>query len=719
MSFYNQDAIKEIPPAQTVQKCTEIFRRLHFEHFTTFLEIREDRKEKMGGYSGNFQINPQGLAEWFPEKFGILEKFPSYRMQSSNGKGLSMEQCQASLYMEMFERLSIKLKEFELRDSGISDGRLKSMMFEDYMDYIRNESPGIFRHFENEKFNFHLPGENIDLLEVTDLTGGNTLWFPMEILFDKLGTNGFTAGNTEEESILGGLFECVERYTQTAYFLDELEGYALDPESIVQAYPMLKDIVHKLNRVFDDFRVMDISIDWNGIRFFSYLVKTEYHPTRNIIFSSGGTHLDQRIALVRALTESIQGFNEAFSTTRHQTWGENRLFGEYFIERVRDKINRAEQKKLVQKTREYDHIRDIWQTAARAFKQVLVLNCTHQGLGIPAHIVYIPDIFSKTYSWPLNFHIGTPPVEGKIIPRNLEGLESLFFMTPENEEVPRSAFRKTYFELLAGTGDQALLDFVIRFYAGREEQNILSDMTGSAWKPLPITRWDNEDPESFVYFHRVMNEKKGNQERITYLINAYQRMGWINYIPEFLKKEGLEISWENDIDKYLDLAGELEEEGLYRESADMLKKVQAIEPDERREHRIVELDELSDRLEETIQKISNGQNRLFGLEPGKEFEGFLLKNTRQLSDSGFELLFSPADEEEDDIDLLIYLEPKKEHTIRTSNGYSIDVIKAYLSPEEKNLLKSLQKKLEEYPENLRRDEISSGKSFVSRLFGKK
>jgi len=718
MSFYNQDAIKEIPPAQTVQKCTEIFRRLHFEHFTTFLEIREDRKEKMGGYSGNFQINPQGLAERFPKEFGILKKFPSYRLQSSNGKGLSMEQCQASLYMEMFERLSIKLMEFGLRDSGISDGRLKSMLFEDYMDYIRNESPGIFRHFKDEKFNFHLPGENIDLLEVTDLTSGNTLWFPMEILFDKMGTNGFTAGNTEEESILGGLFECVERYTQTAYFLDELEGYALDPESIVRAYPMLKDIVHKLNRVFDDFRIMDISLDSNGIRFFSYLVKTEYHPNRNIIFSSGGTHLDQRMALVRALTESIQGFNEAFSTTRHQTWGENRLFGEYFIERVRNKINRAEQKELVKITKEYDYIRDIWQTAARAFNQVLALNCTHQDLGIPAHIVYIPDIFSKTYSWPLNFHIGTPPIEDKIIPRNLEGLESLFFMTPEDEAVPRSAFRKTYFELLAGTGDKALLNFVSRFFAGREEEKILSDMPGSAREPAPITPWDKEDPEAFVFFHRVLKGENGNQDRIMYLINAYQRMGWINYIPEFLKKEGLEISWETDTDKYLDLAGELQEEGLYRESADILKKVQAIEPDKQREHRIVELDELSDRLEETIIQISTGQNRLFGLEPEKEYEGFLLKNIRQFSDSGFEFLFSPADEEGDDIELLLHLEPKKEHTVRTSNGYSIDVIKAYLSPEEKSLLKSLQKKLEEYPENLIRNKKSSGSSFVSRLFGK-
>lgn len=116
MKIYSEDAIKEFHPRYTVEKCSRIAKRFRFKEMTDrFIEIFYERKTEFGAFSGNFSINPLVLYELFPDKFYYLRDVNDYPEESSNGKGLSFLQCQASVYMEMFERLSIKLKEYELQ----------------------------------------------------------------------------------------------------------------------------------------------------------------------------------------------------------------------------------------------------------------------------------------------------------------------------------------------------------------------------------------------------------------------------------------------------------------------------------------------------------------------------------------------------------------------------------------------------------------------------
>ncbi|RLB86471.1 MAG: hypothetical protein DRH10_10345 [Deltaproteobacteria bacterium] len=548
MKMYSEDAIKEFHPRYTVEKCSRIAKRFRFKEMTDrFIEICYERKTEFGAFSGNFSINPLVLYELFPDKFYYLRDVNDYPEESSNGKGLSFLQCQASVYMEMFERLSIKLKEYELQYGKNNKQQIKSMLSEDYLNSLKRTNKGLYTHFTDNRINLtFIPGQQVPLIEVEDLIQKNRVKFPKPILFD-ITTNGYTSGNTEKESIIGGIFEIVERYTQTLFCFDEIQARKIDPVSIADTYPELKPIIEKCSDFFDEFAVVDISIVLNGVKFHSYITAMEKIEWGYRHFFAAGAHLDQRISLIRSLTECVQASKDP--NTTDLAWKGN-YFSKYFMDTISKRIKNLEEVELTKEDINCESIDQIYHQCLKAFKSVLIYDCTNEHFAIPVHIVYIPEVFSQSFIWPLLFSTGPAIKINKLeCGENIEGLEKLVFTREEISPDEAEERNRQYWRLLKKLNDRKLIEYLISRETTKNNKNALDKMLEIMVPPTEITPLDSEDPDSFFYFYNKLNKKNKEAEDFEYLFKTYARIGTLDYALYFLRQN--HINFNEKLDSYI------------------------------------------------------------------------------------------------------------------------------------------------------------------------
>jgi ribosomal protein S12 methylthiotransferase accessory factor len=115
-------------------------------------------------------------------------------------------------------------------------------------------------------------------------------------------SNGCAAGNTLEEAIVQGFLELVERDSYAIWWYNRLQRAEMDLSQLDDSY--VRDLRTQLAETGRRLWVLDITSDL-GIPSYVAILHWMQNGQENIEFGSGA-HFDERIALLRALTELNQ-----------------------------------------------------------------------------------------------------------------------------------------------------------------------------------------------------------------------------------------------------------------------------------------------------------------------------------------------------------------------------------------------------------------------------
>ncbi len=122
----------------------------------------------------------------------------------------------------------------------------------------------------------------------------------------QVSSNGLASGNTLLEAICAGLYEVIERDAHAVVCAGERAGRF--PPWVDLAgldYPLVAELCERLESAGQQLMVRDLTSDV-GVPVYQATIKDA--TERNVgIYGGMGAHLDPEIALVRALTEAVQG----------------------------------------------------------------------------------------------------------------------------------------------------------------------------------------------------------------------------------------------------------------------------------------------------------------------------------------------------------------------------------------------------------------------------
>ena len=115
-------------------------------------------------------------------------------------------------------------------------------------------------------------------------------------------SNGNAAGSCQEDAILQGFLELIERDSVALWWYNKIERRAVDLDSMNDSFVNeLQEFYNEINR---EFWVLDLTAD-TGIPTFVAINRRMNHKKEDIIMGFGA-HVDARIAINRAITEMNQ-----------------------------------------------------------------------------------------------------------------------------------------------------------------------------------------------------------------------------------------------------------------------------------------------------------------------------------------------------------------------------------------------------------------------------
>ena len=129
-------------------------------------------------------------------------------------------------------------------------------------------------------------------------------------------------------------------------------------------------------------------------QFYSYIVRQGVEKTNFKLFASGGCHFDQRIAILRALTEASQGY--VSGEKLNQSWN-GYLFTRNFIDKVFNA--NLEERPILKDARSFSSMDEIYGECVKPFGSIVTLDCTVDKFQIPVYAIYIPELYSKSFLW--------------------------------------------------------------------------------------------------------------------------------------------------------------------------------------------------------------------------------------------------------------------------------------------------------------------------------
>ncbi|HOV15624.1 MAG TPA: YcaO-like family protein, partial [Spirochaetota bacterium] len=447
-----------------------------------------------------------------------------------------------------------------------------------YLTDLKNNAEYIYPYL-NTALKVKPQNEEASYIEVKDIVTNKNILFPIRLLFQS--SNGYTAGNEEKEALVHGIFEIVERYTQTLFVikqsdatkndilsrshkqlysydvdlfndLNKFDPFIVSVDSIIKEFPDLEKVINSIAKNFDKFEIVDISLDINGVRFYSYIIRQSKDEVNFKLFSSGGCHFDQRIALLRAITEASQGYVPYEKL--NQSWN-GYLFTRNFINKVFD--SKLDIKPLVKDKRVFNSMDDIYTECVKPFKSIMVFDCTNDKFNIPVYSLYIPELYSKSFLWSNIFctsQVGDVDLikalgENNIIrvykfltEKSISGVESLFFL--ENHNQLNDTLREAMYNLyISYTNDKELFNFILDNEENDSFKKELKELFENQNTPeiSTIPSIDSYDEESFLYFNKILTKQNKDEDDFLYLIESYCKMGQLDYAIYFAEKNGFEI----------------------------------------------------------------------------------------------------------------------------------------------------------------------------------
>lgn len=215
------------------------------------------------------------------------------------GKGPTSEQSEASALMEMVERFSHANfpRPESCRGGTVHDVEGQTLPFEHYFqvpDRYARVSEEHKEAFASLPFSW-VPAYN--------LAQQRDFLIPYEWFADIQGTNGLSAGNTVEETVLQGLCEVVERHVCARVNVARKPIPTIDLHTVRD--PVAKDLLGKFFRNRIELICKDFSLDTGIPTIGGIAFDPSTYPNSEIVYCAGtATHPEK--ALIRVLTEIQQ-----------------------------------------------------------------------------------------------------------------------------------------------------------------------------------------------------------------------------------------------------------------------------------------------------------------------------------------------------------------------------------------------------------------------------
>jgi bacteriocin biosynthesis cyclodehydratase domain-containing protein len=232
----------------------------------------------------------------------------------SFGKGSTAEQGEASALMEAIERYSGIFQGDEIRmtrrftDFPPGDAILPNDVLL-YSDAQYASDRTLLAESQEQVVPAPLdPSARIEWSPVWSLRDGRFKYLPTSMLYFFYGgpfhadSNGCAAGNTVEEAIVQGFLELVERDAYAIWWYNRTQYPEVDLDLFDDSY--VSDLRAQLAETGRRLWVLDITNDL-GVPTYVAILHWIQNGQENIEFGSG-SHFDERIALLRSLTELNQ-----------------------------------------------------------------------------------------------------------------------------------------------------------------------------------------------------------------------------------------------------------------------------------------------------------------------------------------------------------------------------------------------------------------------------
>jgi bacteriocin biosynthesis cyclodehydratase domain-containing protein len=235
----------------------------------------------------------------------------------SFGKGSTAEQGEASALMEAIERYSGIFQGDEIRvkrrftDFAPGDAiRPNDVLLYSDAQYRAQQASGHQSDDSQPAPDPLDPSARIEWSPVWSLRDERFRYLPTSLLYFFYGgpaafhadSNGCAAGNTLEEAIVQGFLELVERDSYAIWWYNRLQRAEVDLGQFDDSY--VRDLRTQLAEAGRRLWVLDVTSDL-GVPTYVAILHWMQNGQENIEFGSGA-HFDERIALLRALTELNQ-----------------------------------------------------------------------------------------------------------------------------------------------------------------------------------------------------------------------------------------------------------------------------------------------------------------------------------------------------------------------------------------------------------------------------
>jgi ribosomal protein S12 methylthiotransferase accessory factor len=319
------------------------------------------------------------------------------------GKGLDPDAARASALMEALEFWHAERVSLPLRRASARELRLGEALVD--TDRLARTRIGAFHEHKR-----------ILWVEGWDLLASASRWVPYDVVHTDytlphvhasdsfvMSSNGLASGNHPLEALSHALCELVERDATAIWHARELGSTTRLDLSTVND-PDALAVLDRFSRAGLSVGVWDVRSDLELPCFLATIVDEEPDPGRGLYAARGmGCHLDRGVALLRALTEAAQSRLTLIAGARDDTDREQYLALRHpdALARVRAELaaTATRPSRRFQESPSYAHdthaedVALILQIlAAGGLDQVVVVDLTHPGIGVPVVRAVVPGL---------------------------------------------------------------------------------------------------------------------------------------------------------------------------------------------------------------------------------------------------------------------------------------------------------------------------------------
>ncbi len=305
--------------------------------------------------------------------------------QKQMGKGGTPEQSEASALMELVERFSFfsYIRERDFITGTYRDMKEQAIPFEALARCFYDQSADldqIRKVFET------IP---LSWVWARNLSLKKDLLIPIDWFYLIHEYNGPAAGNTQEEAVLQGICEVLERHVSSVISHDCLPTPTIDPASVTD--PAARDLIEKFDRLRIKLYLKDFSLDTGIPTVGAIAYDPSTFPEKSEIVFTAGTTPHPEKSLIRAVTEIAQLAGDFINRTqyrptlpKYQTLEEAQyVMANPKTVSIRDLPNLSQENIRLE-------IEGCVQALARVGLEVYIVNTTHPRIGIPAIYTVIP-----------------------------------------------------------------------------------------------------------------------------------------------------------------------------------------------------------------------------------------------------------------------------------------------------------------------------------------